>query len=65
MKNENPDQTWDEAYNESKDMYGHPYQELQKYFKSFSSKGSVLDLGSGQGRNSIFLSSLLAGNEIY
>ena len=39
-------------------MFGHPYKELQDYFNKITSRGTLLDLGCGQGRDSIFLASL-------
>ncbi|MFC2013255.1 class I SAM-dependent methyltransferase [Chloroflexota bacterium] len=39
-------------------MFGHPYKELQDYFNSYPVRGSVLDLGCGQGRDALFLASL-------
>ena len=38
-------------------MFGHPYQELQNYFRKHR-KGSLLDLGCGQGRDALFLASI-------
>ena len=34
-------------------MFGNPYPELIKFFTEHSKKGKVLDLGCGQGRDSI------------
>ncbi len=50
-------QSFDEVYSETEEMYGHPYKELQDYFKQHP-KGSVLDLGCGQGRDTLFLASI-------
>ena len=60
MKNDQPESehSFDEAYKEKKEMFGHPYKELQDYFNNYPIKGSVLDLGCGQGRDSLFLASL-------
>ena len=52
------DHSFDETYQEKIQMFGHPYQELQNYFNSCPTKGELLDLGCGQGRDSIFLASL-------
>lgn len=52
------EETYDDVYTINKNMFGHPYQELQDYFKIYAKKGSVLDLGCGQGRDSFYLSSL-------
>ena len=50
--------SFDVTYDEKPELYGHPYKELQEYFTNFPIKGSLLDLGCGQGRDSIFLASL-------
>jgi 2-polyprenyl-3-methyl-5-hydroxy-6-metoxy-1,4-benzoquinol methylase len=39
-------------------MFGHPYQELQDYFNNCQIRGNLLDLGCGQGRDSLFLASI-------
>lgn len=49
--------SFDETYKEKEDFFGSPYQEFQEYFRTFP-RGSVLDLGCGQGRDSLFLASL-------
>jgi ribosomal-protein-alanine N-acetyltransferase len=48
----------DDVYSNNENLFGHPYQELQDYFKDYPQKGSVLDLGCGQGRDSFYFSSL-------
>lgn len=48
---------FNKVYKEKEEFFGHPYRELQDYFSSFK-KGTVLDLGCGQGRDSIFFASL-------
>lgn len=60
MKNDHPESgnSFDDTYRENTEMFGHPYQELQDYFKNHQAKGKLLDLGCGQGRDSIFLASL-------
>ena len=50
--------SFDSTYDEKPDMFGHPYKELQDYFNKSTRRGSLLDLGCGQGRDSIFLASL-------
>jgi 2-polyprenyl-3-methyl-5-hydroxy-6-metoxy-1,4-benzoquinol methylase len=43
---------YDEYYTE-KDLFGKPYDKLIEFFKNLEPKGKVLDLGCGQGRDSI------------
>ena len=50
--------SFDKEYDEQPEMFGHPYKELQEYFNSCPIRGNLLDVGSGQGRDSIFLASL-------
>ena len=50
--------SFDNTYDEKPEMFGHPYQELQDYFNNCQIRGNLLDLGCGQGRDSIFLASL-------
>lgn len=52
------EKTYDDVYKHNENMFGHPYRELQDYFKAYPKRGTVLDLGCGQGRDSFFLSSL-------
>jgi len=40
------------------DYFGDPYPELVSFFKEYNPKETVLDLGCGQGRNSISLARL-------
>jgi 2-polyprenyl-3-methyl-5-hydroxy-6-metoxy-1,4-benzoquinol methylase len=40
------------------DYFGKPYKELIDFFETYPKKGRVLDLGSGQGRDSIPLAKL-------
>jgi 2-polyprenyl-3-methyl-5-hydroxy-6-metoxy-1,4-benzoquinol methylase len=50
--------SFDDTYKEKEEMFGRPYKELQDYFRNHSTKGKVLDLGCGQGRDSLFFASL-------
>lgn len=52
------EETYDDVYSNNENMFGHPYQELQDYFKTYPKRSTVLDLGCGQGRDSFYLSSL-------
>ena len=55
MKNNNAKTkpAFNEEYNKKQEFFGHPYQELQDYFNKQPKKGTLLDLGSGQGRDDI------------
>ena len=46
--------TYDKHYREP-DYFGDPYPELVQFFSQYEPKGKVLDLGCGQGRDSIAL----------
>ena len=46
--------TYDKHYQEP-DHFGNPYPELIDFFTEYDPKGKVLDLGCGQGRDSIIL----------
>ena len=46
--------TYDKHYQEP-NYFGEPYPELVAFFKEYEPKGKVLDLGCGQGRDSIAL----------
>ena len=50
--------SFDDTYEKNSELFGHPYRELQDYFSRYKSRGSLLDLGCGQGRDSFFLSSI-------
>lgn len=50
--------SFDNTYDEKSEMFGHPYKELQDYFNNCPVKGDLLDLGCGQGRDSLFLASI-------
>ena len=49
--------TYDKHYQEP-EYFGNPYPELVDFFSQYEPKGSVLDLGCGQGRDSIALARL-------
>ena len=56
MKNRHQESnSFDDEYDEKPEMFGHPYEELQDYFSRYPIRGTLLDLGCGQGRDSIFL----------
>lgn len=42
----------------TEDLFGQPYPELIEFFSSIKQKGSLLDLGCGQGRNAIPLAKM-------
>ena len=50
--------SFDDEYREKEEMFGNPYKELQDYFSNLAKRGTVLDLGCGQGRDALFLTSL-------
>ena len=45
-------------YYETEDLFGEPYAELIDFFKQYEPKGKLIDLGCGQGRDSISLARL-------
>ena len=57
-KNHEEYDSFDNTYDENPEMFGHPYKELQDYFNKRTRRGTLLDLGCGQGRDYIFLASL-------
>lgn len=56
--NHQESESFDDAYEKNPELFGHPYRELQDYFSRCKSRGSLLDLGCGQGRDSLFFSSI-------
>jgi len=58
MKHKKQKPSFDETYSKQEEFFGHAYQELQNYFSNHSKKGTLLDLGSGQGRDSLYLASI-------
>ena len=56
--NHRESESFDDTYDNNPEMFGHPYQELQDYFTNCTTRGDLLDLGCGQGRDSLFLASL-------
>jgi len=47
-----------DKYYETEDLFGEPYSELIDFFKQYEPKGKLIDLGCGQGRDSISLARL-------
>lgn len=47
--------TYDKYYKEDKNYFGNPNKELLDFFNALKNKGTVVDLGAGQGRNAISL----------
>ncbi len=58
MNNNQESKSFDDMYNQNEDTFGHAYRELQGYFRSYPKKGTLLDLGCGQGRDALFLASI-------
>jgi 2-polyprenyl-3-methyl-5-hydroxy-6-metoxy-1,4-benzoquinol methylase len=46
------------TYYQTADLFGEPHQELIAFFTGLATKGKVLDIGCGQGRNAIALARL-------
>jgi len=47
-----------DKYYETEDLFGKPYAELIEFFKNYEPKGSLIDIGCGQGRDCIPLARL-------
>ncbi len=47
-----------DKYYETEDLFGKPYAELIEFFKNYHRKGSLIDIGCGQGRDCIPLARL-------
>lgn len=47
-----------DKYYKTKELFGQPYPELIDFFKNYEPKGKIIDLGCGQGRDSISLARL-------
>lgn len=47
-----------DKYYQDENLFGEPYKELIAFFKKYPKKGKILDLGCGQGRDSIPLAQL-------
>lgn len=47
-----------DKYYQKKNLFGAPYSALIEFYSSLEAKGKLLDLGCGQGRNSIALAKL-------
>lgn len=46
------------TYYQTEDLFGEPYPELVTFFSTYPRKGKLLDLGCGQGRDSIAIARL-------
>ena len=47
-----------DKYYQTENLFGKPYPEMVKFYSEITNKGKLLDLGCGQGRDAIALSSM-------
>ena len=47
-----------DKYYETENLFGEPYTELLEFFKEYRTKGKLLDVGCGQGRDALALAKL-------
>jgi len=47
-----------DQYYKQENLFGEPYAELVDFFKTYEPKGNLIDIGCGQGRDSISLAGL-------
>ncbi|MFC0877440.1 class I SAM-dependent methyltransferase [Saccharicrinis sp. FJH2] len=47
-----------DRYYKTEELFGEPYPELLAFFRQYEPKGTVIDLGCGQGRDAIHLAAL-------
>ena len=55
-----------DKYYKTEELFGQPYPELIDFFKNYEPKGNIIDLGCGQGRDSISFARLgykVTGND--
>ncbi|MCF7826337.1 MAG: class I SAM-dependent methyltransferase [Candidatus Marinimicrobia bacterium] len=47
-----------DKYYQTENLFGKPYKELIEYFRNYEPKGTLLDIGCGQGRDAIPLAEM-------